>query len=253
AQDKIINFNVNANGRILAIGLPILGGLTINELRAVLSHEFAHFSGKDTKYSSTVLPVYAGTSTAWISMEEGLAAQSRTHDSALIHYATILPMMLPKYMLIAYLNLFHLLNMKISRTRECRADAIAANTCGSKCCEKALLKVYALCDLFADSESDNVIRQTANTQGINNRYRAFRLALPQLSARASTLAKQAYAQIQGKHDSHPSLKNRVQAMGNVPDQFSDKDQCTILFANLESYENTLHDQMTALMAQIERD
>lgn len=252
-QSKIITFDGNANGRILAIGLPLLGGLTVNELRSVLSHEFAHFTGEVTKYSSTVLPVYTGTSTAWISMEEGVASQSRMHDSVLIHYATIIPMMLPKYMLIAYLYLFHLLNMRISRTRECRADAIAVNTCGSQCFEKALLKVYAICGLYADDNSDDIIRQTANEQRIENHFRAFRLALPQLSARASDLAKQAYAQIQGKHDSHPSLKNRVQAMGKVPDQFSDKDQCTTLFTNLESYENTLYEQMTALMAMMNRE
>jgi Zn-dependent protease with chaperone function len=64
-QSKIVTFNGNANGRILAIGLPLLGGLTVNELRSVLSHEFAHFTGNDIKYSSTVLPVYTGTSSKY--------------------------------------------------------------------------------------------------------------------------------------------------------------------------------------------
>ncbi|HEY3297615.1 MAG TPA: M48 family metallopeptidase [Armatimonadota bacterium] len=251
-QGKIATFDGIAKGRILAIGLPCLGGLTVNELRSVLSHEFAHFTGKDTTYSSMVLPVYSGTSTAWISMQDSIASQAESNDSALMTYSAIIPMLLPRYMLMAYLYIFHLLNMKISRTREFRADAIAVNTCGSRCFEKALVKAHALGGLFADDEANEVIRRIGTDQRIGNRFHAFRSALPHLSAKGSAFAKLAYDRPQDKHDSHPSLKNRVKAMGNVPEQFQDLDQCTTLFTNLESYESMLHKNLAELMSLMDR-
>src|SRR5215831_15860509 len=35
--------------RILAIGLPLLGALTVAQFRAILAHEFAHYYGGDTR------------------------------------------------------------------------------------------------------------------------------------------------------------------------------------------------------------
>jgi Zn-dependent protease with chaperone function len=35
--------------RVMGLGLPLLNALTVSELRAVLSHEFGHYAGGDTK------------------------------------------------------------------------------------------------------------------------------------------------------------------------------------------------------------
>ncbi len=48
-----------ARGRTLHVSLPLLAVLDRAELRAVLAHELAHFSGEDTAYSVHFQPVYA--------------------------------------------------------------------------------------------------------------------------------------------------------------------------------------------------
>jgi Zn-dependent protease with chaperone function len=37
--------------RVLLLGLATLHGLTITELKAILAHEYAHFSHRDTHYA----------------------------------------------------------------------------------------------------------------------------------------------------------------------------------------------------------
>ena len=51
-------------GRTLAIGMPLLKELSLQELKAVLAHEFSHFSGNDTLYSVFVAPVYKSLGSA---------------------------------------------------------------------------------------------------------------------------------------------------------------------------------------------
>ncbi|MDU7519919.1 MAG: M48 family metalloprotease [Roseomonas mucosa] len=51
---------VPALGRTLHLSLPLLATLNATELRTVLAHELAHFSGEDTAYSARFLPIYAG-------------------------------------------------------------------------------------------------------------------------------------------------------------------------------------------------
>ena len=51
---------VATRGRTLHLPLPEMATLSIEELRTVLAHELAHFSGEDTDYSVRFQPLYVG-------------------------------------------------------------------------------------------------------------------------------------------------------------------------------------------------
>lgn len=60
---------IATRGRALHLPLPLVAALDVAELRTVLAHELAHFSGQDTNYSLRFAPLYAG-------LGQGAAAMS---------------------------------------------------------------------------------------------------------------------------------------------------------------------------------
>jgi Zn-dependent protease with chaperone function len=244
-ESGIRTFNGEVKGRVLALGLPALGGLTVNELRAVLAHEFAHFSGGDLAYSSRVVPVYEGAKAAWIHMT--WRSEGYLEDSFIRRTAFKLPMFIPRFLLLAYVRLFHTINMSISRTREARADALSVNVCGSHSFIKGLSKTAGISRLFRDEASLAFARKARESQEITNHFHAFRVTLPQMTDLAKLHATNAYNAPQGKDDAHPCLKSRISAAGNVPEQFDDNRPATVLIANLESYEQQMAENMNQLM------
>ncbi len=62
----------SVKGRILSISLPMMSILTVNELRSIISHEIAHYSGWDVDLSKRVLPVYSGITSTLSQINRGL-------------------------------------------------------------------------------------------------------------------------------------------------------------------------------------
>lgn len=56
-------------GRILASGAPFLYSLGTAELKSILAHEFAHFTGRGTSHSRAVLPVHRFIFTALLALQ----------------------------------------------------------------------------------------------------------------------------------------------------------------------------------------
>ncbi|MEN6355983.1 MAG: M48 family metallopeptidase [Armatimonadota bacterium] len=228
-QSKIETLNGRAKGRILAIGLPLVAGLTINELRAILAHEFAHFSGGDTLYSSRVVPVYSGAVTACATMTECINESDSMSQA--------LPMMAPRFLLDIYLRLFHLINMTISRTREKRADMISALTCGSQSFKIALMKTAGLMPTFWDESAKKIVME--NNPDNCSYYTAFRSSLPKLTDLANAHYKHRLIEVENKYDSHPILQTRLESIPDIVERYTDKGSSSRLLINLEEYEQKL--------------
>lgn len=244
-QGKINVFNGVAKGRILALGAPMLGGLMKNELRAIVAHEFAHFSGGDLLYSSVVLPVYIGAATAGRALEESL-------DNAESFFQK-LPMRFPLIILRGFYILFSLVDNHLSRAREERADAIATETCGSESCRFALMKSYGLDVTFYDDDAIKIVNEANTNAQATNYYTAFRKALPRLVGIANAHYQTALQDQGNPYDAHPTLKRRLDAIRSVPEKYNDKESSVTLFANLEEYEEILgkaKDTMATLAARV---
>jgi len=231
-QGKIDVFNGTAKGRILGIGTPLLGSLTINEFKAIIAHEFAHFTGRDTLYSSFVSPVYVGTTTACEEM--GSAIFGEEQDSLLL----AIPMLLPYAMLRTYLFLFQIIDATISRSRETRADLMATEICGKGIFSNALKKVVRESKMFGVMFSQNIPEELKKNTYVNycNAYRAFLL---QKSGDLDQIEREVIAEDGKISDRHPTLKKRLSYLPDIPDQFIDDRSARELLVNPEQYEQKL--------------
>ncbi|MEN6415652.1 MAG: M48 family metalloprotease [Armatimonadota bacterium] len=227
---KIDVLNGRANGRILALGLPLMSALTKSEFSAVLAHEFAHFTGGDTVYSSFVLPVYAGTITAGASIAESIK-QSESFSQSL-------PLLLPHAIISTFFRIFHYLDMHIFRAREKRADTIAAIAAGGGAFKLSLMKICGVSATFWDDAANRIVSEAMNDQ-VTSHYSAFRMVLPKLTNLANEHFKRKYNQPEDKYDSHPSLKSRLDSIPNTPNRSDDKTLAVTMLAHLEEYENQL--------------
>lgn len=231
-QGKIDVFNGTAKGRILAIGMPLLGSLTVNEFRAIIAHEFAHFTGRDTLYSSFVSPVYVGTITACEEMDSIISDDEQ--ESLLLS----IPMLLPYFMLRAYLSLFQIIDAAISRSRETRADSIAAEICGKGIFSDALKKVVRESKAFGVMFSQNIPDELKKGTYVNY-CDAFRTFLLQKSDDLDQIDKEAMTEGRKMYDRHPPLKKRLSYLPDTPDQFTDNRIARELLVNPEQYEQKL--------------
>jgi Zn-dependent protease with chaperone function len=109
--------------RIALLGIPLLAGLSEAELRSVIGHEMAHYSGSDTRLSPVV---YRGT----------LAVR---HLAAAVGSRAFLGPLLR-----GYGGLYLRIATAINRRQELTADALAARIAGSEPAIAALQKVENL-------------------------------------------------------------------------------------------------------------
>lgn len=207
AQGKIRVMNGFTKGRVLSIGVPYLHTLTIHEIQTILAHEFAHFTGRDTLYSSIVCPAYIGSSITWDSLQR-IFEQG---EGVRYGFWLQLPLKMSMSFLNIFMRVFHLINMKISRSREQRADMIAVLTCGSDSFATSLKKTIGIDSAFAKFFDEYVQNHNQSKPG-DNLYRDFLDKLPQLQDVIQQCEEEALAMVEDKNNSHPSIPNRIQSI-----------------------------------------
>jgi Zn-dependent protease with chaperone function len=98
--------------RVMVLGLPLMQVLTVNEMRAVLAHEFGHYHGGDTRLGPWIYRTREAIERA---------IRNASHSSALLQ----LPFLW-------YGRLFMRVTQAVSRQQELTADALAARTFGAR-------------------------------------------------------------------------------------------------------------------------
>ncbi|MFF8196466.1 M48 family metallopeptidase [Streptomyces bobili] len=124
--------------RTLDLGLPLLLGLTRDELRAVLCHELGHYAGRHTRLAAV--------------SHRGSAALERT-----VRYLEVLetdqtsvkpPVRLLLKLTKAYNGAYLRQTLAVRRSQELEADAAAARIAGAHTFAQALRTVHALAPLW---------------------------------------------------------------------------------------------------------
>lgn len=231
-QDKLNTFNGQAAGRILAIGAPVLGDLTYDEFQAVLAHEFAHFTGRDTLYSTVVRPVYISTATACSQMRAVFSGNS------LRSLIISLPMIIPYVLLSTYLNVFQLIDSALSRSRETRADIVAVSIAGKQPFSTALTKVAVGNKVLGKMLSPRVPVTIVNGSELNYCDMYHQMAIVPGMDRVE-LEKEVMATGSSIRDRHPSIKNRLAVLPDIAAPPSQGGLARDLLLNAEDYEQTL--------------
>jgi Zn-dependent protease with chaperone function len=245
-QGKASTFSHTIRGRILAIGMPMLSFLEINELRAVLVHEFAHFTGKDTAYSSYILPVYESTLISIRNMAMYTEYEGSNNSAGWM----ALPMIIPSVILGGYYKLFNLSNMSRSRQREKRADIIACNTCGSGDFKNALIKSAGMGRIFANNSLSQIIDLYKQGKVYTNYYSYLRDNSSSVSELITEYNEDLMLENTDPNDAHPCLKDRLSYLPYVSQKFNTKGNVIDLINNAEEYEKSLTESYTEYIAII---
>ncbi|HKU39482.1 MAG TPA: M48 family metallopeptidase, partial [Polyangiales bacterium] len=217
--------------RVLGIGLPILQALSVRELRAVLAHEFGHFHGGDVQLG----PWIYKTRAAIIRTIVSLAQERSIFHKPFLWYGEM------------FIKITH----AISRNQELAADALAARTVGAQALISGLKRTHAAALAY------NVYWQEDMLPALGSGWR------PPLAAgfaqflgakRAQRLMDESVAHEldSGKadpYDTHPSLRERVQALESMRDRVahdSDDERAAVsLLADLAAIEKLLVEHMAA--------
>ncbi len=241
AQGRIRGLFGTYRGRILCIGVPSLSLLTCDELRSILAHEFAHFTGGETLYSAHALPIYEGTCIA----AEGMSGliKSEMRGAAWLSIPLYLPWMLLSFLV----KTFSAVYSSITRKREIRADVIAARLCGSGCFSRALKKVSSVGALFRAVSGWHIVSKLRKGEQFGNYYEFFRQIVAESPGLLAEFEERVLRRPESESGVHPSLQVRLALMAEMPDvQGKDGTPASSLFPCLETYEEQLTEFKTLM-------
>jgi hypothetical protein len=184
--------------RVMGLGLPLLSMLRVSELKAVLAHEFGHYYGGDTKLGPWVYK----TRQALIRTVASLAQHSGLLTKPFEWYG----------------NLFFRITHAVSRHQELQADALAASVAGAPALAGGLRAVHRGALAFQPYWSSEVapVLNAGFLPPLAGGFDRF-LSDPHVAGRIAELVTQ--EERADKHDpfdTHPSLRDRLRALGNPP-------------------------------------
>lgn len=226
-------------GQTLYLSLPLMRVLSLDEVKAVVGHELAHFSGADTIYSRQFAPIYRGLAEAAHEADE-----NKPYDKN--------PLLLPARLFLRFMmNCFSRNAARASRARELRADSIGAKASTPADLGYALIKCGILSMLW-QRELEDTMRDIARGRFRRNMSRSFEdklkfdvdpEKLPPLVAFALG------AHTPHPTDSHPATQDRLTQLGlnlvdvtseaRVMERFFSQRPARLALDNMENVEEIL--------------
>lgn len=182
--------------RVMGLGLPLLETLGVDELRAVLAHEFGHFHGGDTmlgpwiqKTRMGILRTVHSLGDSWISLP-----------------------------FTGYAKLFFRITNAVSRHQEFAADALAASVAGANHIAEGLKKIERAAPAFNSYWRNEYVPalQYNVRPPLGSGFSRF-LMHQEVSAGADQLLAKALQNAEtDPYDSHPPLPERCAALDRLP-------------------------------------
>jgi heat shock protein HtpX len=185
--------------RVMIVGLPLLAGLSVSELKSVLAHEFGHFSGGHTALGPWIYSARGAIGRALMDLE---ARQ------------------IVRVPFLVYGNLFLIITQAIARGQEYVADRLSGTLYGPELGQQALRRVVGLDAAF------NVYYSAELVLPLENNYRppivaGFQHFLAQERVKADLegfIAEVINNEEQDVFDSHPPLRARLEAFKGMESQ-----------------------------------
>lgn len=202
--------------RVLTLGLASLQFLSVAELRAILAHEYAHFSHGDTFISRFVYQVT-------LTIRETLRAMAEAGGQ--LNYVN------PFYwFLVLYYRAYNMMASGFSRSREFLADRLAASLYGAQSFSTALCKVVMhgtyydvqlnnfMSSRFAalDPSASMLIQERERLASLSNIYEASRQRERETRNDPARLAevKDLLSEQGSLFASHPTVAERLEAIAD---------------------------------------
>ncbi|MET0236306.1 MAG: M48 family metallopeptidase [Kibdelosporangium sp.] len=179
-----------AKFRTLTIGLPVLGGLTIGELRAVVTHELAHFSSAHARAASLE--------------RRATASAERSHG-------------LLRAIFVPYAQLYLVVTRAQSRARELDADGASVKAAGKDATRSALGKQLALAVIWGRLRERSASQSYEyRTPDLVERFHKYLAGLEGREQVATISERLMDKQPRPLFDTHPPTRLRLSALEELP-------------------------------------
>lgn len=226
-------------GQTLYLSLPLMRVLSLDEVKAVVGHELAHFSGADTIYSKQFAPIYRGLEEAAHAADE-----NKKYDKN--------PLLMPARLFLRFMmDCFSRNAAKSSRARELRADQIGSTASTPADLGYALIKTGILSMLW-HREMEDTLNDISRGKFRRNMSASFedKLRYDVDPEKLPPLVSFSLGdRTPHPTDSHPETKERLSALGlnlvdvtseaRVMERFFAAKPATMALDNMEGVEETL--------------
>jgi Zn-dependent protease with chaperone function len=194
--------------RVLQLGVPSLHELTVSELRAILAHEYGHFSNRDTQWTTFTYAMGTGLVAAFRATPGPL--QSRDGKGGGL-FGIVLALNPGYWTLLLFLRLFSTVTSAFSRIREVMADIRAMKLYGGESFAKGLVKVAFNDAVFARIVQGEVVPSLLKEEKtVANFALIMRLVTSNLSEEKRKEISSAQLNAQPEtYDSHPPVATRL--------------------------------------------
>jgi heat shock protein HtpX len=180
--------------RVMGLGLTLLQSVSVEQLRAIIAHEFGHYAGGDLKLGAWLYK----TRDAMRRTIENLAQTGNGIHKPFLWYA----------------NFFMRVSQSVSRAQELAADQIAARIAGAGNAIEALISVHGAALAY------NAYWQQELIPVLTNGYRPpiaagfshFLGAEPVAEAVSRQIKTEMSTGVADAYDSHPPLNERIAAL-----------------------------------------
>lgn len=246
----------------LRLGLGLMNSLTQDELKAVLAHEFGHFSQKSMKIGSYV---YYSNQVIYNLLFQNDSFGSLIDKWGNLHDIITLGVRIAVYIIIGiqkilqfFYKLININYLKLSREMEFHADAIAAHVAGSEALSTALLRIdlassayYTVLNFYEKNLSNAQITQNIYPQQTWVMHAIAQVNevpikqdLPQVTPEKFDKINKSKLIVEDQWATHPSMTERVQHLQQLNIQ---KTQ-----SNKKSALSLLHNPQQILQQQTEK-
>lgn len=205
-ETRLLGFSVGV--RRMYIGMPLLLGLSADELRAVLCHELGHYARGHTRFGAMV---YRG-SAALSATHERIASAAAANQLVWLYSAIL------RGPLSAYRWLYDVVSLAVRRTQEFEADAAAASITGQEVTSEALRSAHMLAIAWDDFRTRFLQPMTRTGRIPDDPFSAFGDMLddPEYRDVLTQWWIDPPEQPRSRLDSHPTLEQRLIRLAERP-------------------------------------
>lgn len=187
----------------LLLGLPLMQGLTANEFRAVIAHEFGHLSGSHGKFGAWIYRLRTG----WGRLSQALLADEHWGSFLFVPFFRWFGPMFAAYSFVQ------------ARQQEYEADLVSADVVGRETAAAALIRVNEQGEFLGNRYWRDVFRGAdVEPHPLARPFSALGSVLVQAREESDAVGFLAAAirRRTGYSDTHPSLGDRLNALRLTP-------------------------------------
>ncbi len=190
------------NRNYLMIGIPLMFGLSPEEFKSVLAHEFGHLSKNHSSFSAWIYRVRASWYRVIAFLEKGDSGGGWALNPFLNWYW-------PKFSAASFV---------LARQNEYEADRCAVEMTSAEDAARALIRVHLLGPLLQEEFWPNIYKSANQSASPPEDLLAQQrdLLLAPLPPKAGKWMEEAFKRLTDNSDTHPCLKDRLAAFDQLP-------------------------------------